>query len=251
MDCIELRKKPDWTARYPGLSFNGKIISDYFPVSKRYVEPFSGLARTAKYARAPEIILNDMSDYANKICKKKHPSATITHQDFADCIKRWDGPDTFFLIDPPWKLEYYRDENEINKLNGKPVKKSSHSIYDGVKRILDKKEKGMMTPAVRRKVKYERGRQKEHERLTMFHGVGETPAFIDRSVKEYMKDLERVLDKVVGHYIVTLSPINKFYAPFKKDVRNPRAMLFGGHPTNTLYSNKPLKIRINQITNYF
>ena len=101
------KKHPDWTARYPGLSFNGKLISDYFPVSKIYVEPFSGLARTAKYARAPRVILNDMSEYANRICKKKYPSAEITHQDFADCIKRWDGPDTFFLIDPPWQLDYY------------------------------------------------------------------------------------------------------------------------------------------------
>ena len=235
--------KKENVARYPGLAMNAKIISEYFPMTKIHVEPFSGLARTAKFARAPKIVLNDMSEYANSICKKQHPGAIITHQDFADCIKKWDGPDTFFLIDPPWFLDYYKDETAINKLtnNTKGEVTSGNigggTLYSAIERINKKKKKGLRT--------------KNHTRLTMFHGKGETPAFIDRTVQKYLSDLMRILDKVKAHYIVTLSPQNKFYAPFRKDVRNPRKMLFGGHPTNSLYSNHPLKIRIPQLTKYF
>ena len=25
-----------------------------------------------------------------------------------DCIKKYDGPDTFFLIDPPWRIDFYQ-----------------------------------------------------------------------------------------------------------------------------------------------
>ena len=56
--------------RYGGLFHMALQISAYIPKSKYYIEPFSGLARTAKYARSQIIVLNDKSLGANKKCKK-------------------------------------------------------------------------------------------------------------------------------------------------------------------------------------
>ena len=94
--------------RYPGLLRMAKFIGPYFPKTKYYVETFSGLARTAKHSRSEIMILNDKSEYANNQCRKKFPNAMITNQDFEICIKRWDSKDTFFLIDPPWRIDFYQ-----------------------------------------------------------------------------------------------------------------------------------------------
>ena len=98
-------------SRYPGLFWMSKFIGPYFPKTKYYVETFSGLARTAKHSRSEIMILNDKSEYANNQCRKKFPNAMITNQDFETCIKRWDSKDTFFLIDPPWRLDYYDNKD--------------------------------------------------------------------------------------------------------------------------------------------
>ena len=58
--------------RYGGLYFMASQIGAYFPKTKYYVEPFSGLARTAKYSKSEIMILNDISEYANKKCKKSN-----------------------------------------------------------------------------------------------------------------------------------------------------------------------------------
>ena len=94
--------------RYPGLLRMAKFIGPYFPKTKYYVEPFSGLARTAKHSRSKIMILNDKSEYSNYYCRKKYPKAIIENLDFIDCIKKYDGPDTFFLIDPPWRIDFYQ-----------------------------------------------------------------------------------------------------------------------------------------------
>jgi len=94
--------------RYPGLLRMAKFIGPYFPKTKYYVEPFSGLARTAKHSRSKIMILNDKSEYSNCYCHKKYPTAIIENLDFIDCIKKYDGPDTFFLIDPPWRIDFYQ-----------------------------------------------------------------------------------------------------------------------------------------------
>ena len=92
---------------YPGLAFTCHQIAEYFPPCKIYVEPFAGLGRTAKYAKADKVVLNDMSEFAFNTLKSKFRSAHVTQKDFLDCILENDTADTFFLIDPPWRRELY------------------------------------------------------------------------------------------------------------------------------------------------
>ena len=94
--------------RYPGLEKMSKFIGPYFPKSKYYVEPFAGLARTAKHARSTIMVLNDKSKYSNNYCHRIYPNAIIENLDFIECIKKYDGPHTFFLIDPPWRVDFYQ-----------------------------------------------------------------------------------------------------------------------------------------------
>ena len=209
--------------RYPGLAYTAKLVGKYFPTSKIHVEPFSGLGRTVQYVRADKIILNDMSDYANKFCKKTFPNAIITHQDFVECILRWDGPDTFFLIDPPWDNAYYTDERT----------EASKEKLEALKGV--KLKKGSSAHATKQAAEW--FKQK-------------SPAFIDRPVEKYMHDLEKVLDNVQAHYLITISTVNKLYAPFTKNIKINTKNPFVPK-TLKLCSNKPIKIRIPQITNYF
>jgi len=192
--------------RYPGLLRMAKFIGPYFPKSKYYIEPFAGLARTCKYSRSEIIVLNDKSHYSNHYCHRTHPEAIIENLDFIDCIKKYDGPDTFFLIDPPWRVDFYQG-------------------------------RGMTA------------RNKE----------GHTGAFIDRPAKQYLTDLKQILPILKGHYIVTL-PTNfgsqkakgktVFPSPFSKKLKHIKPHLFGNYPSTVLFSNKPLKIQIPQITDF-
>ena len=82
---------------------------------EKYVEPFAGLGRTAKILQSPldphtygTMILNDMSKYAISYLKQNFPHAIITKEDFTSCIVRHDSPDTFFLIDPPYRTDTYQ-----------------------------------------------------------------------------------------------------------------------------------------------
>ena len=196
--------------RYPGLFHMALQISAYIPKSKYYIEPFSGLARTAKYSRSKTVILNDKSIRVNKICEKLYPNAIITNYDFEDCIKKYDSKETFFLIDPPYDVKYY---------NGDIVKEKT------IKNHLRNKSKRADKKAIER-------------------------AVIDRTVKEYLDKLEEIVPKIKGHYIITLSLKKNFKASYHKILRHIKPHLFGFHPSVHLYSNKPLIIQIPQITDF-
>jgi len=92
---------------YPGLAGTAHLIADYIPNCKIYVEPFAGLGRVSKYVKAEKKVLNDMSVFACDYNKKYN--AVITKKDFLDCIHEWDSKNTFFLIDPPWVINVYRN----------------------------------------------------------------------------------------------------------------------------------------------
>jgi site-specific DNA-adenine methylase len=104
---------------YPGLTNMAKYIMPYIPTSKVYVEPFAGLGRTVEF-RHDKIILNDMSDYAINYLKNEYGEYSetcefpiiITQEDFKQCILRWDSEETFFLIDPPWRKNIYKNNEK-------------------------------------------------------------------------------------------------------------------------------------------
>ena len=105
------------STRYPGLFWTASYIGPYISKSKIYVECFAGLARTAKYAKSKIMVLNDKSKVSNIYCKKKFPKAIIENMDFEKTLKKYDGPDTFFLIDPPWRTSYYQGHKNIRGMN--------------------------------------------------------------------------------------------------------------------------------------
>jgi len=130
---------------YPGLKHTAKQISEHIPKCKIYVEPFAGLGRTVEL-RHKKIILNDMSDYAVDYLKNEYQyydtfcmgtkgyPITITQEDFMDCILRHDSPDTFFLIDPPWRFTCY-DSHHNAFCDRKPIE-----YYQQILDILPKLE---------------------------------------------------------------------------------------------------------------
>ena len=91
---------------YPGLALTALQISEYIPPVKIFVEPFAGLGRISRHVKAERYILNDKSEYALNFLKN-HFTAEVTNLDFADCIRLYDGSDTFFFIDPPWHYDVY------------------------------------------------------------------------------------------------------------------------------------------------
>ena len=186
-------------------------ISTYIPKKKIYVEPFSGLGRTAKYARSEVVILNDLSEDANKKCLKNFPYAVITNNDFEECIKKHDGEDTFFLIDPPYCTTFY---------NGEPV---------------------LMNKFMRKQLRNINNHYKSRKKKS---------SVIDRTAKEYLDKLQEILPTIKGHYILTLSLPKKFNSPYEKILRHIKPHLFGKHPSTHLYSNKPLEIQVPQIMDY-
>jgi len=208
-------------SRYPGLYWMSKFIGPYFPKTKYYVELFSGLARTAKYSRSEIMILNDKSEYANKICRKKFANAIITNQDFEDCIKKWDSKETFFLIDPPWRTDFYDDSNPF--VFGSATRKDKSTYNKKLGKYMTSKDKNCKKPQL---------------------------AFIDRTSKEYLEDLKRILPKIKGCYILTLEHKMKFPSLYSKLLIHPQKKMFGFHPKTMLFSNKPLEIKIPQIIDY-
>ena len=103
---------PGLRTGYPGLASTADKIVKYFPNCQIYVEPFAGLGRTAKYIDKKTIILNDKSEYAIEYLKQNFPKAIITQDDFIDCIKKHDGPNTLFFIDPPWNPIDYKENTK-------------------------------------------------------------------------------------------------------------------------------------------
>lgn len=114
---------------YPGLTNTALKISEYIPKCKIYCEPFAGLGRTAKHAQAEQIILNDKSPYAFDYLTK-HFNAQVTNLDFEQCVKLYDGPETVFLLDPPWTYSAYA-ENEKTFCDRKPK-----AYYDRILELL-------------------------------------------------------------------------------------------------------------------
>ena len=98
---------------YAGVKHTAKQIVDEVPDISKYklwVEPFSGLGRTAEYIDLPKV-LNDKSEFANNFCKENFPNAKVENMDFMDTINKYDSEDTFFLIDPPWRKDLYGENN--------------------------------------------------------------------------------------------------------------------------------------------
>ena len=201
-----------WTkgASYPGLFYTASQIGAHFPKCRIYCEPFSGLARTAKYARCEIMVLNDMGKFSNEYCKKNFSSAIITHEDFMACIKKWDSKDTLFLIDPPWDNSFY---DSSGKMEGESMLNQ-----------------------------FERGKRKL--------GSTATSSFIDRTVKQYIKDLESLLPTLQGTFIVTLGNRQNIKSLYSKLITYPGKVMFRFNPKTRIFSNKPLKVQIPQITEF-
>ena len=204
--------------RYPGLTYTARQISLFFPKCKTYVECFAGLARTAKYSNCEIMGLNDKSEYSNIHCKKKFSRAIVENMDFIDTIKKYDAKDTFFLIDPPWRTDFYDGSVKYNN-----------------------KDK------LRREIKT-RNRKWKLKSIDTFR------SFCDRSVKQYFLDLDNILSTIKGHYILTLNKEGRAGAiinsKFTHLVKYHKPMIFGNYPSSRLFSNKPFKRNCKEITDY-
>ena len=97
---------------YPGLANTALLIAEYIPKCKVFVEVFAGMGRVCPHVKTDNVILNDMSDYAIDKLKGKFPNHTVIKGDFIDCIKKYDGPDTFLFMDPPWSKGIYDENNK-------------------------------------------------------------------------------------------------------------------------------------------
>ncbi len=135
--------------------------------------------------------------------------------DFIDTLKKYDSKNTFFLIDPPWRISYYNGNKEIRTTHG-------------------------------RRLKHIPGRSQSQST-----GVA-IAAFIDRTALQYIIQVKEILPKLKANWILTLGPgyHSHFKQYFSKSVTTLRPKLFGYYPKNWLFSNKPLKIQIPQITDF-
>jgi len=107
---------------YAGLKHTAKKIAEFIPKCELYVEAFCGQASVAKYVKADKIILNDMSDFIwEKYGLQSRLDSVIeyTKEDFEICIKRHDSSNTFFLLDPIWRVEHY-SRNDNSFMDRKP-----------------------------------------------------------------------------------------------------------------------------------
>ena len=114
-------KNQYWNGRllggYAGLKHTAKKIAQFIPKCELYVEPFAGMASVAEHVIADKYVLNDMSDYILGYLKYrfKNDNYLITKTDFTECIKTYDSPNTFFLLDPPWRAEHYTRKSQNGK----------------------------------------------------------------------------------------------------------------------------------------
>jgi site-specific DNA-adenine methylase len=100
------------------------FIKEYLPsVIDIYVEPFGGSFGLGKFINANLKVYNDILDYDINIeCDKKY------HIDYEEIIEKYDSPNTFFYLDPP----YYRKEFHYNT----DFDENSHQfLYEVVKNI--------------------------------------------------------------------------------------------------------------------
>ena len=95
--------------------------------------------------------------------------------------------------------------------------------------------------------------------MTARSGTGITGGYIDRSSAQYLADLKKFLPIIKGPYIVTLPTHFScrktkgkmvFPGPYSKTLRSPKPFMFGNHASTVLFSNKPLKIQVPQITDF-
>ena len=97
-------------AGFPGLSGWAAKLAKLIPKSKFYVEPFAGMAKVYQEIDKSKIqyaVLNDKAKYLANVLRKEFPEANVTNTDYAYCIKKYDTPETFFLIDEPWNKFFY------------------------------------------------------------------------------------------------------------------------------------------------
>ena len=196
---------------YPGLFFTASQIGAHFPKCRIYCEPFSGLARTAKYA-------------------------IITHEDFIACIKKWDSKDTFFLIDPPWDNSFY---DSSGKMEGETT-----FFHGALNFKRGNRKKAWEIKKGARNKKWNSDQRKKHGDGLL------TSAFIDRKVSQYIKDLESLLPTLQGKFIVTLANDQNIKSLYSKLITYPGKVIFNFNPKTMMFSNQPLKIQIPQITEF-
>lgn len=105
--------KKRW-AGYPGNTGISRKLLKHIPACLFYVEPFAGACKVFQALRMSHknkvinCVLNDKSPFVYNWLKKEFSGVTITKTDFPNCFKIWDDKRTFFLIDPPWFLTYYK-----------------------------------------------------------------------------------------------------------------------------------------------
>jgi len=119
---------------YAGLVHTSLMISEYIPRCKTYCEPFAGLGRVAKHIKADQIILNDKSEYAYKFLKS-HFNAIVTNLDFEEMFKIYDGPETVFLIDPPWSKSEYENGCRNRAFCDRTPKEYYDSIFEWIPKL--------------------------------------------------------------------------------------------------------------------
>jgi len=130
--------KKRW-AGYPGIAGIARKTSMLVPECKYYVEPFAGTVKVyqellkRKELGIKHFILNDTSNFTCKWLIKEFHNATITNEDFVKCMKRWDSPETFFLIDQPWNRSYY--EQKFSSFNRDSVAVYDNEIIDLCRKI--------------------------------------------------------------------------------------------------------------------
>ena len=214
--------------RYPGLTYTARQISLFFPKCKTYVECFAGLGRTAKYANCETMVLNDKSEYSNNYCKKKFPNAIVENMDFIETIKKYDSKDTFFLIDPVWRSDFYDGTIKFG---------DKHLLPNRALTLKNKKNTEVLT-------------KRELNKLRDVYFTPKDRAFCDRTVKQYLTDLDNILPTINGHYILTLNKNGKFNAKFTCLVQYHKPVIFGNYPSSRLFSNKPFKRNCKEITDY-
>lgn len=106
--------KKRW-AGFPGLTGWSIQIADI--ISKfdfdYYIEPFAGAARVfqelIKIKNVSGMVLNDKSNFVYEWLEREFSKKVmaVTRLDFIECIKIWDSPKAFFLLDMPWNKNFY------------------------------------------------------------------------------------------------------------------------------------------------
>tara|TARA_R110002020_G_scaffold201824_3_gene404668 strand:+ start:400 stop:1086 length:687 start_codon:yes stop_codon:yes gene_type:complete len=211
--------------RYAGLTYTSKQISLFFPKCKIYVECFAGLGRTAKYANCDIMVLNDKSEYSNNYCKKKYPNAIVENMDFINTIKKYDSTDTFFLIDPVWRTDFY--DGSIT-FTDKP-----NYLLNRAKTIKNKKNTVIL-------------KKNNLSKLKKLNNL----SYCDRTAKQYLMDLGKILPIIKGHYILTLNKNSKFKSKYTHFVKYHKRVIFGHYPYTKLFSNKPFIRNCKEIFDY-